>query len=165
LIKQNDLLNLDKRFSKWAKGTFERYDFKVGVLNDLPHRNPINKTKSFAGGLARATKSKSSFSMAEVSQNLRKTTGINIYTAPFKLAKNKDILLFLGNFFQVITGKGSEKRLQNTLQAIIRNPILRRDYGKNTIATARAKKFNRLMIDTAQLFKNIKAKVTVRTHV
>jgi hypothetical protein len=57
-------------------------------------------------------------------------------------------------------GRSEMKRVQNLLQAVIRNPILRGDYGRNAMSTARNKGFNRLFIDTGQFFRAIKAKVT-----
>ncbi len=51
------------------------------------------------------------------------------------------------------------KRCENLLQAIVRNPILRGEYGKQGRSTTRTKGFYSPMIDTAQLFKSIKASV------
>jgi hypothetical protein len=52
--------------------------------------------------------------------------------------------------------------LTNAIQAIVRNPILRGDYGRNNLFTQKVKGFNRLMIDTGQFFNNIKARVFKR---
>jgi hypothetical protein len=159
-------IKLDRRFYKQAKGTFEKYDFRVGVLEDKAHKlaEPKSKgLKSYAGGPARKTSRQSSgMSVSDVSQSLRKQTGINFYTRPFRSKKNKDILNFLNSFFDLCAGRSQPRRAENLLQAIVRNPILRGDYGRNTRATAKAKGFNRLMIDTAQLFRAITAKVQVR---
>jgi hypothetical protein len=59
---------------------------------------------------------------------------------------------------------GELKRLgfETCLQAIVRNPILKGEYGRNSRLTQKIKGFNRYMIDTAQLFKNIKADVKVK---
>lgn len=154
---------LDGKFRKQAKGMYEKYEFYVGVLSDKPHKLPAQGIKSYAGGPARKTSSKSSGMMiSEVSEDLRKKTGINFYTKPFSSKKNKDILNFTKSFFELCAGRTSQKRVENLLQAIVRNPILRGDYGRNTSVTAKIKGFNRFMIDTAQLFKAITAKVKVR---
>lgn len=159
-------IKLDRRFEKQAKGVYEKYDFQVGVLVDAPHKDaqPQQKgLKSYAGGPARKTSNKpSGQTIAEVSESLRKKTGINFYTRPFQSRKNKDILAFSKTFFDLCAGRAQPKRAENLLQAIVRNPILRGDYGRNTSITAKIKGFNRLMIDTAQLFKAITAKVTVK---
>lgn len=177
---------LDGKFRKQAKGIIEKYYFDIGVLQDGPHKDPIRaknarkagfkkdknltpseaKTlgglKSFAGGPARKVGRKSRSTISEVSEDLRTKTGINFYTEPFKSKRNADILRFLKQFFDVIGGRSQGKRLENTLQAIVRNPILRGDYGTNSEAAAKNKGFNRFMIDTAQLFKAITAKVRRR---
>ncbi len=160
-------IKLDGRFAKQAKGVYEKYNFQVGVLQDAPHKKAIPASKglkSYAGGPARMTSNKSSGkSISQVSESLRKHIGINFYTKPFKSKKNKDILDFVKVFFDVCSGKSQPKRAENMLQAIVRNPILRGDYGKNSTITAKIKGFNRFMIDTSQLFRAITAKVRVRS--
>lgn len=157
------LIKLDKRFQKQAKGVFEKYQFQVGVLIDTSHKEPAKGLKGYAGGPARRTSNKNSgMTISEVSQDLRKRTGINFYTRPFSSKKNKDILNFVKVFFDLCAGRTQAKRAENFLQAIVRNPILRGDYGSNTPQTAKIKGFNRFMIDTSQLFRAITAKVQVK---
>jgi hypothetical protein len=157
------LIKLDDRFQKRVKGYFEKYDFEVGILKDGPHKLPGKGIKSYAAGPARKISNKSSgMSISEVSQDLRKHTRINFYTRPFSSRKNSDILNFLKQFFDVIAGRSQPKRLENTLQAIVRNPILRGDYGRNSSYTSKKKGFNRFMIDTSQLFRAITARVVKR---
>jgi hypothetical protein len=162
-------LKLDGRFLKQARGVFEKYTFDVGILQDRPHFQAKGKTKglkSFAGGPARQISHKpSGMSISEVSEELRKNLVTNFYTRPFKSKNNKDILRFTKSFFDLCSGRGERRRCENLLQAVVRNPILRGDYGRNTRATAKAKGFNRLMIDTAQLFQAIQARVRVNRNV
>lgn len=160
-------LKLDRRFKKKAQGMVEKYRFEVGILKDAPHKMAQSKKKglkTFAGGSARKVKAKSTISVARVSAYVRKLRKINYITRPFetKYGKSADLVKFTNQFFRVIFRKGQERQLINTLQAIVRNPILRGDYGKNKARTARVKGFNRFMIDTAQLFKSITAKVSKR---
>jgi hypothetical protein len=156
-------IKLDRRFTKQAKGVFEKYNFDVGVLNDGQHKAAGVGIKQYAGGPTRKTSNKSSGkSISQVSESLRNKTGINFYTKPFSSKKNKDVLEFVRVFFEVCVGKSQAKRAENLLQAIVRNPIMRGDYGKNTLKTVKAKGFNRYMIDTGQLFKAITAKVVKR---
>ncbi len=178
-------MKLDGRFKKRLRVVFANVKADVGVLEDRPHKLPvtanqarkrawkkdkslspsvarvIGATASYAGGPIRRTRGKSISTIAEVSESLRKHTGINFYTRPLRLKNNQDLLKFTRNFVQLfMRGGASKKRVENLLQAVVRNPILRGDYGKNSAAGARAKGFNRFMIDTGQLFKNIKASVT-----
>ncbi len=156
---------LDRRFLNQARGYLEKYEFTVGVLEDRAHKEAESKSKglsSYAGGPTRKASNKNSGkTISEVSEDLRKNTGINIYTQPFFAKKNKDIVNFVREYFFLCAGRTQKKRVENLLQAIIRNPILRGDYGKNSAPTARIKGFNRFMIDTAQLFRAITAKVKV----
>ncbi len=157
-------IQLDRRFSTQARGVFEKYNFLVGVLQDREHYLPEAGLKSYAGGPVRKTSGQpSGKSVSEVSHDLRARIGINFYIKPFSSTKNKDILNFAKSFFDLCAGRTQAKRAENYLQAIVRNPILRGDYGKNTQATAKIKGFNRFMIDTAQLFRNITAKVQVKS--
>lgn len=159
-------IRLDGRFRKQAKGTFEKYEFYVGVLEDRPHKQAYPQSsgiKSYAGGPARKVSNQpSGKTISDVSEDLRKKTGINIYTRPFTSKKNSDILAFTKGFFEFCAGRTQATRLENLLQAIVRNPILRGDYGRNTPVTAKIKGFNRFMIDTAQLFRGIIARVKVK---
>lgn len=154
---------LDGRFRREAVGLINGQDFHVGVLSNKPHFSALNKSfgfKKFPTGIARKQSRTSYSTIAETSQGLRKRTRINFFTEPFKSKKNKDVLFLINNFLDfVLRKKGSEKRLENALQAVVRNPIMRGDYGRNTKQTADNKGFNKLFVDTGQLFRNITAKV------
>ncbi len=161
-------LQLDKRFKKSAKGQFEKYSFEVGVLKDGAHKLPRRGVRGkggrdvqtvYAGGPVRKKSYvDSGVQISQVSKENRERLGINYLTEPFK-KKNSDIMRFTARFFQVVTGRSQPKRLENLLQAIVRNPILKGSYGSNSLMTKKIKGFNRLMIDTAQLFKAIQARV------
>jgi hypothetical protein len=161
-------LKLDRRFVNNAKGFIEAYSFEVGILDDKPHRMAMRGQRglkgkdvlsSYAGGPVRkASRQKSDKSVAAVSKELRENLGKNYMTEPFN-RKSSDIVRFSKRFFDVVKGKSQPKRLENLLQAIVRNPILKGSYGNNSALTKRIKGFDRLMIDTGQLFKAIKAKV------
>lgn len=155
--------SLDKRFQKRLKLRFENYVFDVGVLENRPHKQAKAGVKTLAGGPARKISSRSSgLSVAQVSEEARKNTGINFYTRPWKSVKNREITRFVYSFFKMVSEGGKlteKKRLENLLQAVVRNPITRGDYGGNRSLTAKIKGFSRLLIDTGQLFRSIKASV------
>lgn len=161
------LIKLDRRFKKRVQGMFGKYDFQVGVLNDKPHYKPKRGVpglkgqeiiKTFAGGPAREqTRTPSGKSVSEVSASLRERLGFNYLTEPFR-SRNKsqaDILRFSNEFFKLVFGRSQKRRAETLLQAIVRNPMLRGDYGSNSPLTQRIKGFDRKTIDTAQLFKSI----------
>lgn len=166
-VKMN--IKLDRRFEKQARGRIERFYFDVGVLENKPHKSALSQKRGFktlAGGPSRKVSRKNSgMTLQDVSQELRANTRINFYTRPFRSKRNQDLLRFIRAFMRLLGLQGvirEKKRVENALQAVVRNPIVRGDYGRNKKVTANIKGFNRLMIDTGQLFKGIVAKVRIR---
>jgi hypothetical protein len=164
-------IEIDKKFKENLKGKFNKYSFEVGVLDDGPYYLPKRGVRGlggsdvrskFAGGPVRKKSRKTSgVKISQISKSNRKNLGFNYLKKPFE-KKNSDIIRFTNEFFKYAFGRSEPKRLTNLLQAIVRNPILRGDYGSNAALTQKIKGFNRRMIDTAQLFKAIKARVTKR---
>lgn len=162
----NDTFQLENKHSKNLKGRIEGYEFEVGILKDGQHKDALNKSEglsSLAGGpVRRKSRFKSPRTIAEVSVSIRENTRINIYTTPFKSKVSPEIIKFSRQYIKslVTTGVMKEKRrIENLIQAIIRNPITRGEYGKNAKSTAKEKGFNRFLIDTGQLFRAIKARI------
>ena len=130
----------------------------VGVLNNSRHKEAINNSiKTFAGGPARKE------GRASSGTNNKKIASFanrqyDVFRKPFR-NESSDIVKFSYEFMKMSFGKSTEKRTENLLQAIIRNPILNRIYGGNRQKTAIAKGFDRLLIDTGQFFRSIIAKV------
>lgn len=159
-------LELEKTWGRRLKGQIEKFDMQVGILEDKPHRNAAYhgiteepKLKSFAGGPARKLGQGSSKNIGEILIDNMKRLNINLLAHPFK-DENSDILAFTDYFIRsIFTKSKSMRRLENLLQAIVRNPILRQEYGPNKKLTADSKGFNRHLIDTGQMFKAIRAKV------
>tara|TARA_R110000851_G_scaffold184676_3_gene334043 strand:- start:840 stop:1307 length:468 start_codon:yes stop_codon:yes gene_type:complete len=136
------------------------YDFEVGILDSQKKKIPNHKTSaSFAGLRVSGSKGRyPSTTLADVAQYNDKRFGW--LKRPFKLADNKDVGKVVKEIARQVFNKQSpnNKRLENAVQAVIRNPILRGDYGNNKASTVRSKGFDKLGIDTGQFFKNIKAK-------
>ncbi len=168
---------MSRGFKKRMNGLFSKYDLQVGILQDKPYRNPkqFDATQSnfnevlgkYAGGKIRKTERKSSGLMvSDVSKLNRERLGFNYLVEPFLKAatgSSPEIIKFTHRFLKMVFGKPEIKRVENLMQAIVRNPILRGEYGpSNAKSTQEIKGFDRRMIDTAQLFKAIKAKVGVR---
>lgn len=159
-------LKLSKGFQQRVEGMFGKYQFEVGILEDGPHYEPRRGARglkgqdvitNYAGGPVRKKSRKvGPLTIAQVSQANRERLGFNYLTEPFK-KKSSDIIKFTNEFFRVVFGKSQKRRAENLLQAVVRNPILRGDYGGNSALTKKIKGFDRKMIDTAQLFKAIKA--------
>lgn len=165
-------IKLDKRFQKNVQGLFGKYSFEVGILEDAPHKvGAIGKrglkgadvVTQYAGGPRRkfAPGKVSDKTVAEVSAENRKRLGYNYLMRPFE-DRTSDIVKFSTEFLKLVFGKSQVKRVENLLQAIVRNPILRGEVGKQSPLTTAIKTFNRPMIDTSQLFQAIKARVNVK---
>lgn len=168
-------IKLDKRFKKNVQGRIENFQFRVGILNDGPHYQAKtgkrgmkgqDVLKSFAGGPARQQTRKPNGTISSVSAAFSKFLGFNYLTQPFQLehvgrgAGDRQLIIqFVDIFLKGAFGRISNpnQRLQNLLQAIVRNPILRGDYGHNSKLTKAIKGFDRLGIDTSQLFRGITA--------
>lgn len=160
-------IELGKSWGRKLKGRIEQYDFDVGVFDDKPHMNPVEhgrfetpQLKNYAGGPVRRTsREKGELSIGEVLVENMKRLNINLLSRPFQ-ERNSDILKFTAEFLKMVTKRqASLKRLENLLQAIVRNPILKQEYGPNDPATADAKGFDRHLFDTGQMFRAIRARV------
>lgn len=149
------------------------YNFEVGILADAAKKTrKKGATKKFAGIEISATgkkaKAKKDYARTEDGKNLSLVYIAEVLekyhfkwlSKPFSLAKNKDVLDVVQEIAAQTFGKKSKdnKRMENAVQAVIRNPILRGDYGSNAERTIKAKGFDKLGIDTGQFFKAIKAK-------
>lgn len=161
-------IELQKDFKDRLKGRFNKYSFEVGILDNGPYFLPKRGERGlkgtdviarYAGGPVRKKSNKTSgLNLNQISKENRKNLGFNYLKRPFA-RKNSDIVRFSNEFFKYAFGKSEPKRLTNLLQAIVRNPILKGEYGTNSALTQKIKGFNRIMIDTAQLFRAIKARV------
>lgn len=166
-------IRLDKRFQKKVKGMFEKYQFTVGVLEDGPHRDARRGVRgqggsdvisTYAGGPIRKKGRDASTTIGDVSKANRKRLGFNYLSKPFE-KPDSDLIRFTKAFFNLVFGRVKIKRAENLLQAVVRNPILRGEYGSQSKITTTIKGFYRPMIDTAQLFRAIKARCKVVNRV
>jgi hypothetical protein len=167
-------LRLSKGFAERVQARYDRFRMEVGILEDKPHREARERQpgaegfrenlSSYAGGPVRKTsRGSGGLTIAAVSAANRERLGFNYLTEPFK-NRNSDIIKFSQAFFKMAAGRSGSmrRRVENLLQAIVRNPILRGEYGRQARSTTKAKGFYRPMIDTAQLFKAIRSKVSTR---
>ena len=159
-------IELGTEWSKNLKGKIERFNFEVGILDHKTHRDPVVQSRfeqpqlsSYAGGpVRRAQRKASNQSTSEIFIENMKRLNINLLLRPFQ-EKSSDIIRFTTEFLKMAVAKGNKKRVENLLQAIVRNPILKQEYGSNKSSTADAKGFDRHLFDTGQMFKAIRARV------
>lgn len=154
---------LDKRFKQRLVGRYERYTVEAGVLEDKPHRDPRPAKQglgSLQGGPVRKMKQTSRGKISDVSENIRKVHGIDYLRIPVERRNSKDMKNFRKLLIELLQGKiRGYSKVEAALRAVIRNPILNKQYGANSRLTRAIKTFNRKLIDTGQFFKAIKAKV------
>lgn len=164
-------ITLSKGFKKTLKLNVEKYTFDVGILDNQAYSLPVKPPRgegyahsTFAGDTVRKkSRIKSDKTIADIFKDLMKSFGVNFLSDPFnknKSKNNKEILDFANQYIKFVFNpkSNSVKRLENLIQAIIRNPILRQDYGSNSALTQKIKGFDRLFIDTGQTFKSIRAR-------
>ena len=137
------------------------YKFEVGILKDEAKKIPNRESSAnYAGLKISGTKGRSTTNtVVKVAKRMDNLFGW--LQKPFNDGKNKDVNDVVKELSSQVFHKKSKnlKRLENAVQAVIRNPILRGDYGNNSSITAKEKGFNKLGIDTGQFFKSIKAKI------
>lgn len=135
---------------------------EIGILQDRPEVEALSSEK----GLKRLTASQVALkagrkSITTVVEVFKKFDNkYKLLTAPFEKNQNKEVVNMLDQMIKEINGDALNiRRLENTAQAVIRNPILRGDYGSNKETTEAIKGFNKLFIRTGTMFKAIKARV------
>lgn len=163
-------MSLGNKWSKKLKGRIEQFDFQVGILENKEYKEPVveglfdNNLGSYAKGPVRRTSPKNSGQkVSTVLVENMKRLNIDLLRAPFR-KKSSEIMQFTKAFLSLAVYRpgASIRRVENLLQAVVRNPILKQDYGINSKYTADQKGFNRHLFDTGQMFKNIKVKARRR---
>jgi hypothetical protein len=156
-------IKFDRKLSTVVKTAYEKHELDVGVLQNTPHRAARRGTLTMvASGPGRQAGSKVAGTVGDVAKHVMGHLRIDFLRLPFQSKKNEDVQAFLKAFFELAAGRAEKKRVESALQAVVRNPILRGEYGGNSRAEIKAKGFSRLLIDTGQLFRAIGAKVKVR---
>lgn len=164
-------INLGSSWGKKLQRRIDGVEFQVGVLDDSPHMQPVDQKlfetpqlKTYAGGPVRRTSRKpSGITTGQVLIDNMERTNHNFLLEPFQ-KKDSEIIKFTNYFLRYIVGRpgASIKRIENLLQAIVRNPILNQEYGPNNSTTADNKGFDRHLFDTGQMFKSIRARMLRR---
>lgn len=135
----------------------DKHQILFGVedyIENLP-QSKDKGLKNFAGGPARkVSRTQGSSTTSELATKFENE--YNIFSAPLENEKNYEVIKVLEYlvswYFQ---GEDNRKRIENGAQAVVRNPILRGDYGHNSSKTIETKGFDRILIDTAQFFNSI----------
>lgn len=70
---------------------------------------------------------------------------------------NADLVLVMNELKKIFDGKVNSKRIENAAIALVRNQILRRDFGSNAESTKNQKGFDMPLVRTGAMFSSIKA--------
>lgn len=137
----------------------KKMDINVGVLVDGPAAKW--KREQAAGQLAGGPHNKiagnAATSLREVMDKM--VVRFNLLLAPWRNRNNQDARDVTNALIDELNhGCPKRNRLPNAVQAVIRNPIVRQEYGDNTAGWAQKKGFNRLLINTGRLFRAIVAR-------
>jgi hypothetical protein len=172
-------IELSKKFQNKLRAKVNKYVFEVGVLDpSKPHYEPKKddatltgndpsmsaNITTYAGGPIRKASRAPTSTVGAVGKAMREHIGGNYLIDPFK-KKDDAVNRMIKDFFKLIFGKSKIRRLENLLQAVVRNPILKGQYGSNLRYTVQVKGFDRYGFNTGQWFKSIKAKVKKASRV
>lgn len=130
--------------SKRPARPLKRLQLTVGV-----QRNAVDRRRN-----PRAAK------LEEVAAYLNQQRGL--FDEALAKAGNKELNQIAQYFADLVLDPGAaastKQRLENACRSIVRNPMLRKEYGENAESTAKAKGFNHWGVNTGTLFKAIEAK-------
>lgn len=170
-------VNLSEDFLAYINARLGEYNCRVGILENKPHYAPLKSTQEYkigdkwvsnkkgwvpymyAGLMLWRQGYRQDGSLYTVARDLAKQ--IDWLQRPFRLKSNKDVLSVVYLVIEGLNGREVKQRILNAVQAIVRNPLLRSEYGRNSEKWAKYKMFNKWGFLTGQFFKNIKAKFDV----
>lgn len=113
------------------------------------------------GGPVRLKSVKTRSTTATIAERIRTELGIDWLRTPVRRENTPEMKALRKAFFDLVTGKNRNySAVETKFRAVLRIPILKKRYGRNTPAAAKEKTFNRFLIDTGQFFKAIVAKVS-----
>lgn len=147
-----------KNLSKKLSYKLAQYEVEVGLLSNAKRKKPVfGQFKSYAGKtLLREGGVSNGASLVEVAKFL--DVNYKWLRKPFLLKNNKEVVVVLNDIVKDMNGQGDKKRILNGFQAVVRNPILRGEYGLHSSKWAKKKGFQQLLMMTGQFFKNVNAR-------
>lgn len=147
-----------KGLSKKMQYQLGKYETEVGLLSDTARKEPkYGAFKQYAGKtLLQISHKKSTVTNVQVAEKLDKQ--YKWLASPFLNPNNKEVVDVVNEIVADMNQQGDKQRILNGMRAVVRNPILRGEYGKNSAKWAAVKGFNDLLMMTGQFFKAIEAR-------
>lgn len=161
LFKLN--IELDGNFLEDEIKEFEKQRVTVGVLdkskNAAISKNKGDGLKNFQGGKAMKIKKRDkAFPMYQLADFLDYNYGFISNAA--ENPNNKDLVVVMNELKKIFDGNVNPRRIENGAIALVRNQILRKDFGSNKESTKDNKGFDMPLVRTGALFNSIKASYT-----
>lgn len=157
-------INLGEDFLEANVKAFESQRVRVGVLDHfqmsaIPADVESGGLKNLRGTGEKARKIRTrskTLSLRQLAVYLDAQYGV--FSDAVNNANNLDLNKVTQEMIKAFSGGQVEKRrIENAAIAMIRNPIMRKDFGSNMRATSRVKTFDWPMIDTGTFFLSIQA--------
>ncbi|GLT13902.1 hypothetical protein [Vibrio algivorus] len=146
--------------------SFNQHHIRIGILDKnkvvkrADHDEPL---KSFQGKQAsrvmRGSKGKTNLKLTKLAEYLDTRYGV-FSKAEYHFA-NQDVIRVTNELVKLFDAGNQSpeqiRRIESAARALIRNPIMRKDFGSNAHATISGKHFDWPMVDTGAFFNSIKA--------
>lgn len=153
---------------KYIQAQFDKYQIRVGILENKRHFAPARGDHTMNKGqkvwynyqglnLLKPSTFRVDGTLYGIAKQLDKS--YKWLRKPWTSKNNAAVLTVINYIVDNMNGKDAKQRLINAAQAVVRNPLLRGDYGKNSPKRAKEKGFNKLMFATGQFFRNIRARL------
>lgn len=145
-----------------VQADLDKFSVQVGVLEDKPAAKWKGPYRPFFGG--KANKQAGLDKNITLRELLSKLEAVyNLLAGPWKDDGNKDVVEVTQEIQSSLAKSrahvADRRRFENAAQAVVRNPILRGDYGHNSKVWQEKKGFDRLLINTGKLFSHIRARL------
>lgn len=145
-----------------VQADLDKFTVQVGILEDAPAAKWKGPPRHFLGG--KANRQAGADQNTTLSEILSKFEAVyNLLAGPWKEKGNKEVVQVTQEIQSSLAKSRAQvadrNRFENAAQAVVRNPILRGDYGHNSKAWEETKGFDRLLINTGKLFSRIRARL------
>lgn len=154
----NAHFHTQESLNRFVNRRLKRFDVNVGVQTDGPSayaKNGVQAGQLAGGPRNRQAGPNKTVTVRALMEQFNER--YNLLLAPWRATANKDVTRVVKEIARNLKTKGDLRRFINAAQAVVRNPIVRGDYGENSAKWARIKGFNRLLINTGKFFNSIKA--------
>lgn len=148
-------IQIQKPFFKALTAELGKYEIRVGV-DDAKPRKKMKEPKElrrFAGVEVYKVSNKTDDGKTNVEVAAELDAAFQWLRTPWLGGgENKEVVQVVNDIVANVRGQGDKQRILNGAQAVVRNPILRGDYGKHTDAD------RPFLMRTGQFFKAILAR-------